>query len=128
MKRIFHPIAKSIFSVLSLFLSGILCSAIVAELTDKNGRVHWNEIADKGTFYAIVVLIIISIIYNIFSASYEIGYRQKINSKFLEKFIKEKGLDVLADQVAEAIKNNDTAKLTNLMDMKELITKNLEAK
>lgn len=127
MKWIFNPIIKAIISVTSTFLTGILCSAIVAELTGSNGVIKWADFYKKATFYIIIALVLLSIVYYVITAKEEYNYRKKLNNKFLDKFIKEKGLDDLSTKVAEAIRLNDKSKLSNLLDMKELITKNLEA-
>lgn len=127
-KWIYNPIPKSIINIIFVFSSGTLCSALIAELTGQNGVIKWNEISSKTSFYAIIVLMLISIPYNAFSAKIEMDYREKINTKFLDKFIKDQGLDTLASEVNSAIKTNDKNKLSDLLDMKELITKNLEKK
>jgi len=125
---IFKPVSKAIFGVLSVYSSGILCSALVAELPVEKGNIKWTEMINKNSFYIIVAILVLSIPYNAYAAKVEINFRQKINTKFLSKFLEDKGLVTLADEVSDAIKNNDISKLTNLLDMKELITKNLEAK
>lgn len=127
-KRIYNPIPKAIINIGSVFSSGILCSALVAELTGKNGDIKWNEISSKTSFYIILVVMLISIPYNAYSAKIEIDYRQKLNTKFLDKFIKDQGLDTLASEINNAIKTSDKSKLSDLLDMKELITLNLEKK
>ncbi len=112
---------------MSVFISGILCSALVTDITD-NGQVNWSLMTSKGTFYVIIVLIAVSIIYNAATAKEELDYRRKINTNFLKKFIEEKGLDDLAEEVSDAFKKGDKSKLANLMDMKEILTANLEKK
>jgi ABC-type uncharacterized transport system fused permease/ATPase subunit len=128
MNLIYHPITKGIFSVVSVFISGIFCSALVAEITNKNNIINWSIMYTKLSFYLIIITIAISILYNLFAVKQELDFRQTINNSFLDKFIKENGLNALADEVTVAIKNGDKSKLTDLLDMKELITKNLEAK
>ncbi len=128
MRWIYKPIPKAILNIISVFLSGILCSALVTEITGKDGTVKWNEMTSNKIFYAILCASFLAILYNIFSARVEINFRQKFNIKFLKKFIEEQGLDTLASEVNKAIKNNNSSKLSNLLDMKELIIKNLEEK
>lgn len=128
MKLIYHPVTKGIISVLSVFISGTLCSALVAEIATKEGIIKWSEMYNKISFYLIIIIVIGSIIYTLFAVKQELDFRQAINNRFLDKFVNEKGLSTLAEQVTEAIKAGDKTKLTDLLDMKELITKNLEAK
>lgn len=127
MSWLYNPILKSIFSVLSVFISGVLCSALITDITVE-GKLNWSLLTSRKTFYVILVFVAVSILYSILTAKEELHYRKKINTSFLKKFIEEKGLDEFAEEVSDAIRKGNKKKLSNLIDMKEMLTANLEKK
>ena len=73
------PLAKTIVFGISVFLSGILCSAFVAEITTKDGLL-WGDFYKKWTFWFIVLYLLLVFSYNVFI------YRAE---KSVEKFMDE---------------------------------------
>ncbi|MBL4561773.1 MAG: hypothetical protein JKX79_12405 [Labilibaculum sp.] len=125
---LFFPLTKIIFSTIFVFGSGILGSALVAEITTSDGKIEWALITSKTSFKAIVFLIIISVIYQIIGSIDEKSYREEIDNGLLKQFIEQEGIKILASEVNRAIEQNDKGKLENLMDMKEILTQNLGKK
>lgn len=127
-KLIFSPISKSIITLVSVIISGVLCSALVVEIATKDGKIDWQLIKTATTTKWIVTFFIISAVYSVATAVEENNYRKRIDDNFLEKFIQSEGLDTLAKEVTSAIKAGDNAKLELLVDMKETLVKSLGKK
>lgn len=122
---LFFPKTKAIVSVLTTVITGLLSSALITQITNNKGKLEWSKMTDKGTFYFICGLVVVSIVYNIFTTVEETNYRKSIDDHLLEKFVKDEGLSTLATEVNKAFKNGDKSKLSDLMEMKETFIKNL---
>lgn len=60
-----NPWIKSVVFFFSVIISGVLCSAFVAEITI-DGVIEWNLCYKKTTFWVIILYMILVIIYNAF--------------------------------------------------------------
>lgn len=69
-----NPWIKSIVFFFSVIISGVLCSAFVAEITIE-GIIVWTICYKKLSFWLIILYMILVVIYNIFI------YRQENNIK-----------------------------------------------
>jgi hypothetical protein len=124
----FQPKTKATVSVLTTVLTGLFSSALITQITNKEGNLLWETIFRVWTFYAICFLVFVSIIYNISSAVEEINYRKKIDDNLINNFVEKEGLNTLASEINLAFKNGDKAMLNNLMEMKDIFTQNLGKK
>jgi len=123
---LFHKLTKAIVTTVSLAGVGFLSSVLVAQIDQPSKGINWKLIPKLGSFYVIVGLVIILIIYDFFTKVEKVDYEQEINDGIIELFIKNSGLDTLANEVNDAFKNGDKAKLSNLLEMKDMFTNNLK--
>lgn len=121
MKKIFSPIIKALFSIISIFITGILSSALVVEITSKNGEINWKNATQSRTFYYILIYILIFVLFNILSAANERNYLKKINEVFFKEFLEKEGFSELANQAIDAVQKCDTHKLKEVTDIKKMI-------
>lgn len=120
MEKLFSPITKAVFSVLSIFITGVLSSALVVEIS-KKGEVNWNDVTKTWSFKLILMYIIIHIGFNICATIHERNYRKQINDSFMKAFLKEKGIEILAKQAVDAVEKCDTSKFKKVSDIKIML-------
>ena len=128
LRWIFLPKTKAVVSILTTVITGFLSSALITQITNEKGELIWNSIAKFWTFYTICGLVLVSIVYNFFTAVEETSYRKRIDDSLLENFVEKEGINTLANEINTAIRNGDKSQLTNLMEMKDIFTQNLEKK
>lgn len=121
MKKFFSPVFKALFSVLSIFATGILSSALVVEIIDKNGKINWATLKDTKIFYWILIYIVVFVVFNVVAAVHERNYLKKMNDAFFKEFLAHKGFRELAQQTVEAVKNCDEQKIRKVSYIKKML-------
>jgi hypothetical protein len=80
------PLAKTIVFGVSVILSGVLCSAFVAEITTKEGLI-WGDFYKKWTFWFIVLYLIIVFYYNVFIYRAEKSVEKFMDANYSKAYI-----------------------------------------
>lgn len=114
-----NPIAKTSLFVLTVILSGILCSAFVAELSTTQDGIKWSTFSDKLSFYWLIFIIVLDFIYNWFSNSYESEIMKYSDEKWLLSNMRKELFGTYMEHMKKQIKEEkvqplDITKLFNV--------------
>ena len=101
------PIVRTSLFVLTVILSGILCSAFVSELNTVQGAIEWGSFYNKLSFYWLLFIVIVDFIYNWFGNSTESDILKYSNKDWLMSYLRSKTIDTLVEQLNDQIKKGD---------------------
>jgi hypothetical protein len=125
MKKIPEYIKKSpelrtgIF-ILSVILSGILCSAFVTEIT-VDGKLVWSNFYKTTTFYLICVYCFIFSLYNRFLYNHEKNIERFADNNYCEAYIKSECLPELVEKWKKEIREGNAS--SELIDISAELAK-----
>ncbi|MBM7706076.1 hypothetical protein JOD03_000978 [Chryseomicrobium aureum] len=123
-KFIFSPLIKVSANIISTLIFGILCSALIAEITI-NGVLEWGAMLKSWLLYFMISFTILLITYNYFLYIHDRNLLEK--SDAIERF-KDKLFDEVGDSAVKfAVDRLDRGDLGGLTELSALI-KDLEKK
>lgn len=114
------PEIKTIVFVLSVILSGILCSAFVTEITII-GILHWANFYRTGSFWIIMVYSIIIYFYNRFVYKYEKNMLNFLDDDYCLAYIRQQCLPELVVKYKADLKSGKMPK--DIIDIKKELKK-----
>lgn len=115
-----HPIAKTIVFAVSVVLSGILASAFVTDISYNDG-LHWGEFYKKGTFWLIVIYVIIVGVYNYFIYQIDVSVEKFIDKNYSRAYIFRACLPDFVEKCKEEI--NSGIGLEGVKNLNEFLKK-----
>lgn len=80
------PLAKTVVFAVSVILSGILCSAFVAEITTPEG-LQWRYFYQKWSFWLIILFLVIVFVYNVFIYRAEKSVEKFMDANYSRAYI-----------------------------------------
>lgn len=114
------PEMKTIIFVLSVILSGILCSAFVAEITI-NSVVTWKVFYKTNTFWFIILYCIVIYFYNKVVYKYEKNMLNFLDDDYCLAYIRQQCLPELVVKYKTDLKSGKLPK--DLIDIKKELKK-----
>ena len=120
-KIVSSPFIKTIISVSSIIISGILCGIFVAEITI-NGTIQIRCFYKTYSFYCLFIYIIMVYLYYRFLYVAENKILDFKDIDYCNAYVKSKCLPALTERYAELIKNGKSIELREIsINIKELI-------
>jgi len=114
------PEMKTIIFVLSVILSGILCSAFVTEITI-NGVVTWKVFYKTNTFWFIILYCIVIYFYNKVVYKYEKNMLNFLDDDYCLAYIRQQCLPELVVKYKTDLKSGKLPK--DVIDIKKELKK-----
>ena len=114
------PEIKTIVFVLSVILSGILCSAFVTEIT-VNGKLQWITFYKAFSFWFILVYCIVIYLYNRFVYKYEKNMLNFLDDDYCLAYIRQQCLPELVVKYKSDLKSGKMPK--DIIDIKKELKK-----
>ena len=99
-----NPIAKTVVFVVSVLLSGVLCSAFVAEISSSNG-LQWGEFYKKTSFWLIVVYAVFVGYYNVFIYKAETSIEKFKDADYSRAYILHSCMQDIVDKAKDEIQS-----------------------
>ena len=97
-----HPIIKTIVFGCSVVLSGILTSAFVNDISYPDG-LHWREFYLKGTFWWIVLYLILVGLYNYYLYRLDVSVEKFMDNEYSRAYIFSACIPEFVDKCKEEI-------------------------
>ena len=101
------PIIRTILFVFTVVLSGIQCSAFIAELNTSQGVIEWSTFYEKLSFYWLLFIVIVDFIYNWFTNSTETEIMKFSDEGWFYSYVRSKTVGTYIEKVKEGIKSGD---------------------
>jgi len=114
------PEIKTIVFVLSVILSGILCSAFVTEITI-NGKLHWIDFYKTGSFWVIIIYSVVIYFYNKIVYKYEKNMLNFLDDDYCLAYIRQQCLPELVVKYKTDLKSGKLPK--DIIDIKKELKK-----
>lgn len=121
---IYNPKFKVIVNILFTIILGLLCNALINELTSSN-QVNWWKIIYHFEFWAINVVSSLYIFILIITAKEEIKLRSKLDNEYCRQFIQQEGIKSIVEKQIEAIKKGRYDEFDELSTIFEKVKKNI---
>lgn len=115
-RRIFQsPALKTLLSVASAILSGVLSSSFVVEIAKPTG-IEWSTFYLAKSFYALLVLICFLYLYSRALYQYETSVLQFLDNDYCTAYLRSQCLPEMAEKAKEQIRNGGVKDFTEAMD------------
>ena len=91
------PIAKTVGFIVSVVLTSFFCSALVADITDNNGKLVLSDIWHSGYTIALLVVIVLEAIYYWLVYQADVDIMHYMDDKYYAAYIRKENLKAIAD-------------------------------
>lgn len=108
------PLGRTIGFAGSVLLSGVMCSAFVTEIT-VNGQLAWNICYTKRTFWILILMFVVYLLYSIFIYRNELRREAFSDDQFCREYLRSTCLPEFANKLKELIRRgNSSAELVEV--------------
>jgi len=114
------PEVRTGIFILSVLLSGILCSGFITEIT-VNGKLEWSSFYQTTTFWILCVYTILLYLYNRFIYLHEKNILKFLDDDYCKAYIINQCLPEITERYKKDIK--DGKQLTELIDIRAELKK-----
>ncbi|TAH00129.1 MAG: hypothetical protein EAZ15_09800 [Sphingobacteriales bacterium] len=114
------PEVRTGIFILSVLLSGILCSGFITEIT-LNGKLEWSSFYQTTTFWILCVYTIVLYLYNRFIYLHEKNILKFLDDDYCKAYIINQCLPEITERYKKDIK--DGKQLTELIDIRAELKK-----
>lgn len=114
------PAIKTGIFIISVILSGVLCSAFITEITLEN-ELHWSMFYTKITFWLIILYCIIVYLYNRFVYKLETDILNFLDDNYCLAYMRKECLPELVEKYKEDVRLGKKSK--ELIDIKKELEK-----
>ena len=110
-----NPTLKTIIFIITVVVTGILCSAFVTEINNVNYGIQWKYFYKYDSFYILLVIVAIDFFYNWINSSYDYNEIMKFSDdEFLKAYIRKNCAREIIDKVKSNIKDLDKVDVKKL--------------
>jgi hypothetical protein len=114
------PLIKTVIFFTSVFLSGILASGFVSEITE-SGKLKWINFYKTTSFYLIIIYLLILYMYNRFLFISETEQKKFLEKDYVQSYIVSECLPELAERYKRDLKDGKSQ--NELIDIQKEIKK-----
>ncbi len=101
---LFKPIIKTIVFILSVVVSGVLCSGFILEISNGSSLI-WSNFYKVKTFYLILLLSVIIYFYNKFIYKTEMNILKYVDNDYCRAYIRSQCIPEIVEQYKKSIHN-----------------------
>jgi hypothetical protein len=102
----FRPIVKAFVTIISVFITGLLCSAIINSLT-VNNEVQWRSCYKKNEFWIMLIYCGLLILYTFYATKDEIVLRRRFDDEYFIQLYRQDQIGLIVAQQNEALQKGD---------------------
>lgn len=99
-----NPVAKTVFFVVSTIATGILCSALVTEISN-SGNLAWQNFYLASSFLPLLDIIVFDFLYNWITYSGDSDILKFNDDDYVSAYVKKESIDVMSEQVKRDIRD-----------------------
>lgn len=117
------PEIKTIIFILSVLISGILCSGFIAEIT-KEGELDWTIFYKAATFWLLIGYSFIIYLYNVFLYRFEKNILKYLDKEYCKAYILNACLPEITERYNQDLRSGK--KTSELIDISKELKKLLK--